>query len=179
MDDDREQLGIARNCAIPEPFGLRRVAAHPPGYLACVGQWCMCAGVGRSLRNRERRSIGGLPSGALAAEWHSRRAIGSPEVGAVPGRTIDEPGAITLRRTFRSSLARHGLVHAVESRVALRFTRATQSTSYSAANPIRLLSKSTTGPEESTCSSSNVRHSQPMARSTWLAAFCALLLKLW
>ena len=35
------------------------------------------------------------------------------------------------------------------------------------------------GPATSTCISSKVRHSQPIERNTWLAAFCTLLLKVW
>ena len=43
----------------------------------------------------------------------------------------------------------------------------------------RLASSSMAGPATSTCISSNVRHSQPIERNTWLAAFCTLLPKLW
>src|SRR5437660_974932 len=70
LDDDREQLGIGGNCAIPEPFGLRRVAAPDPGRVGGFEPWRRVRGRrmihSKSGATRQKRSPGRRPGGRTA-----------------------------------------------------------------------------------------------------------------
>ena len=100
--------------------------------------------------------MGGLPP---AARWPNGTVAGEQAAGG--WRLTDRP-AMSVARSHCSERA---------------FLTAPPGAC--AATPVRLSSNSMTGPAKSTCISSNVRHSQPMGGSTWLAAFCTLLLKVW
>jgi hypothetical protein len=158
-----ESWALRAILAIPEAIRLAQTSCARSRRDGRRRETALCACVAGFIRNQESRSTGRLQARALMAERRCRRGIGPPWAGAAGDRGIDEAG--------RDHIAANAFLFHRHARW--------RATSYSAANPIRLLSNSTTGPAESTCSSSNVRHSQPMARSTWLAAFWALLLKVW
>jgi len=48
-----------------EPFEKRSLAPHDPGHVTCINKQRLRMGAGRFIRNREQRSMGVVPAGAL------------------------------------------------------------------------------------------------------------------